>query len=120
MTTNAFDIDAPVLRCSNCGGPQEKAGLTACQYCGVALGPVQTTGVAGPPWTLFWDMHSGGGTKVKPFDKIYIQDHSGERDPAGGARRQSTGRRLRLGRRRGCPRRLSRPFAYSDQYRRTN
>lgn len=24
-------------------------------------------------WTLFWDMHSGGGTKVKPYEKIYIE-----------------------------------------------
>ena len=24
------------------------------------------------PWTLFWDMHSGGGSKEK-WDKIYIQ-----------------------------------------------
>jgi hypothetical protein len=24
-------------------------------------------------WTLFWDMHSGGGTKVEPFEKIYIE-----------------------------------------------
>ncbi len=24
-------------------------------------------------WTLFWDMHSGGGTKEDPFDKIYIE-----------------------------------------------
>lgn len=23
--------------------------------------------------TLFWDMHSGGGTKVHPYDKIYIE-----------------------------------------------
>lgn len=25
------------------------------------------------PWTQFYDMHSGGGTKIRPFDKIYIQ-----------------------------------------------
>jgi len=25
------------------------------------------------PWTLFWDMHSGGYTKVEPYDKIYIE-----------------------------------------------
>jgi len=24
-------------------------------------------------WTLFWDMHSGGGLKEKPYDKIYIE-----------------------------------------------
>lgn len=24
-------------------------------------------------WTLFWDMHSGGGTKVAPWDKIYVE-----------------------------------------------
>ena len=24
-------------------------------------------------WTLFWDMHGGGSTKVPPFDKIYIE-----------------------------------------------
>src|SRR5688500_13034581 len=24
-------------------------------------------------WTKFWDMHGGGTTKVKPFDKIYIE-----------------------------------------------
>ena len=24
-------------------------------------------------WTQFWDMHSGGGTKVSPYDKIYIE-----------------------------------------------
>lgn len=24
-------------------------------------------------WTLFWDMHSGGGTKEKPYEKIYIE-----------------------------------------------
>lgn len=24
-------------------------------------------------WTLFWDMHSSGTTKVPPFNKIYIQ-----------------------------------------------
>lgn len=24
-------------------------------------------------WTLFWDMHSGGGTKEKDYDKIYIE-----------------------------------------------
>ena len=24
-------------------------------------------------WTLFWDMHSGGRTKVDPYDKIYIE-----------------------------------------------
>lgn len=24
-------------------------------------------------WTLFWDMHSGGGTKEGYFDKIYIE-----------------------------------------------
>lgn len=24
-------------------------------------------------WTLFWDMHSGGGTKEEPYDKIYIE-----------------------------------------------
>jgi hypothetical protein len=24
-------------------------------------------------WTLFWDMHSGGYTKVGDYDKIYIQ-----------------------------------------------
>lgn len=24
-------------------------------------------------WTLFWDMHSGGGTKVEPYTKIYIE-----------------------------------------------
>lgn len=25
------------------------------------------------PWTQFWDMHSGGGCKEKPYEKIYIQ-----------------------------------------------
>jgi hypothetical protein len=25
------------------------------------------------PWTLFWDMHSGGGTKVGNYAKIYVQ-----------------------------------------------
>lgn len=24
-------------------------------------------------WTLFWDMHSGGGTKEPPYEKIYIE-----------------------------------------------
>lgn len=24
-------------------------------------------------WTLFWDMHSGGGIKEKPYNKIYIE-----------------------------------------------
>lgn len=24
-------------------------------------------------WTLFWDMHSGGGAKEKNYDKIYIE-----------------------------------------------
>lgn len=24
-------------------------------------------------WAQFWDMHSGGGTKVPPFEKIYVQ-----------------------------------------------
>lgn len=24
-------------------------------------------------WTLFWDMHSGGGTKEFPYEKIYIE-----------------------------------------------
>jgi len=24
-------------------------------------------------WTLFWDMHSGGGTKEPPYQKIYIE-----------------------------------------------
>jgi len=24
-------------------------------------------------WTLFWDMHSGGRTKVEPYEKIYIE-----------------------------------------------
>lgn len=24
-------------------------------------------------WTLFWDMHSGGGTKEHPYEKIYIE-----------------------------------------------
>ena len=24
-------------------------------------------------WTLFWDMHSGGGTKEEPYDQIYIE-----------------------------------------------
>lgn len=24
-------------------------------------------------WTSFWDMHSGGGTKEKPYEKIYIE-----------------------------------------------
>ena len=24
-------------------------------------------------WTLFWDMHSGGGTKEEPYEKIYIE-----------------------------------------------
>lgn len=24
-------------------------------------------------WTLFWDMHSGGGTKEGEYDKIYIE-----------------------------------------------
>lgn len=24
-------------------------------------------------WTQFWDMHSGGGTKEPPYEKIYIQ-----------------------------------------------
>ncbi len=25
------------------------------------------------PWTKFWDMHSGGGLKEAPFNRIYIQ-----------------------------------------------
>lgn len=25
------------------------------------------------PWTLFWDMHSGGGCKESPYEMIYIQ-----------------------------------------------
>ena len=25
------------------------------------------------PWTQFWDMHSGGGLKEEPFNRIYIQ-----------------------------------------------
>lgn len=24
-------------------------------------------------WTLFWDMHSGGGTKQPPYEKVYIE-----------------------------------------------
>jgi len=24
-------------------------------------------------WTQFWDMHSGGGTKEEPYEKIYIE-----------------------------------------------
>lgn len=24
-------------------------------------------------WTKFWDMHSGGGTKLSPYEKIYIE-----------------------------------------------
>lgn len=24
-------------------------------------------------WTQFWDMHSGGNTKVKPYNKIFIE-----------------------------------------------
>jgi hypothetical protein len=24
-------------------------------------------------WTQFWDMHSGGGTKEPPYDRIYIE-----------------------------------------------
>ena len=24
-------------------------------------------------WTQFWDMHSGGGTKEPPYEKIYIE-----------------------------------------------
>ncbi len=24
-------------------------------------------------WTQFWDMHSGGGTKESPYEKIYIE-----------------------------------------------
>ncbi len=24
-------------------------------------------------WTLFWDMHSGGGTKEDPYESIYIE-----------------------------------------------
>jgi len=24
-------------------------------------------------WTMFWDMHSGGGTKIPPYEKIYIE-----------------------------------------------
>ena len=24
-------------------------------------------------WTQFWDMHSGGGTKQKPYERIYIE-----------------------------------------------
>lgn len=24
-------------------------------------------------WTLFWDMHSGGGCKEEPYEKIYIE-----------------------------------------------
>ena len=24
-------------------------------------------------WTLFWDMHSGGGTKEPPYENIYIE-----------------------------------------------
>lgn len=24
-------------------------------------------------WTLFWDMHSGGSTKLEPYEKIYIE-----------------------------------------------
>lgn len=29
-------------------------------------------------WTQFWDMHSGGGTKEPPYDKIYIEAPEGE------------------------------------------
>lgn len=29
-------------------------------------------------WTLFWDMHSGGGTKEEPYDKIYIEAPAAE------------------------------------------
>lgn len=25
------------------------------------------------PWTLFWDMHSGGHTKIGKYSKIYVQ-----------------------------------------------
>ena len=31
------------------------------------------TELATIPWTRFMDMHSGGGTKEKPFEYIYIQ-----------------------------------------------
>lgn len=24
------------------------------------------------PWTLFWDMHSGGDTKLPPYEMIYV------------------------------------------------
>ena len=24
-------------------------------------------------WTLFWDMHSGGGCKQRPYEQIYIE-----------------------------------------------
>ena len=24
-------------------------------------------------WTLFWDMHSGGTTKFKPYEQIYVE-----------------------------------------------
>lgn len=33
------------------------------------------------PWTLFWDMHSGGGNKL-PWEKIYIQEIPGIEDSA--------------------------------------
>ena len=29
-------------------------------------------------WTLFWDMHSGGGTKEAPYEKIYIEANEEE------------------------------------------
>lgn len=33
---------------------------------------VTVPGIA-DPWTLFWDMHSGGGLKLPPYHYIYIQ-----------------------------------------------
>lgn len=29
-------------------------------------------------WTQFWDMHSGGGCKLDPYEKIYIEANSQE------------------------------------------
>lgn len=29
-------------------------------------------------WTQFWDMHSGGGTKESPYEKIYVEAEEDE------------------------------------------
>ncbi len=34
---------------------------------------MKITEVEPTKWTQFWDMHSGGGTKEAPYDKIYIE-----------------------------------------------